>query len=302
MSKVRDIRFALEYAALRTLAAIFRRLTVDQASALSAAICGAVGPWTKLHRRALDNLAAAFPDVDEAERRRIAHAMWRNTGRVIAETLLLDRLLEDPTRIELIDSAYFEKSIRIPGPQIGITPHLGNWELVAWAAELCGGKPAGVYRPFRNPHIDRYVHAHRRHLYPAGFLLKGNSEGTRSLGAATRNAIDFLRKGGLLGLVADQVADSAPFTVPFFGHEATFTPAPALFARRLGARIWIVRCLRVENSSRFRVEYRELEVSRTDMVEADIKAATAAMAAQFEEWIRQSPEQWMWWQRRSIGK
>lgn len=301
MPDTRNIRFAIEYAALRLAEAIFRLLSLDQASALSAAICGAVGPRTKLHRRALANLAAAFPQMTEQQRQRIALAMWRNTGRVIAETLTLDRIVSDPGRIEVIDKAYVEQSLRKPGPQIGITPHLGNWELVAWAAGLCGGKPAGVYRPFRNAYIDRYVHARRDCLYPAGFLLKGRSVENRSLGNATRSAIDFLRKGGMLGFAADQVEESSPFTVPFFGHEATFSPAPALFARRLGARVWIVRCIRVGNGPQFRAEYTELQVDCTEDPEADIKLATARIAAQFEEWIRQSPEQWMWWQRRSIG-
>ena len=74
-----------------------------------------------------------------------------------------------------------------------------------------------------------------------------------------------------------------------------------MFARRLGARIWVGRCLRVGGRSQFRFEYRELEVPRTAEAEADIKAVTADMAAQFEAWIRQTPEQWMWWQRRTIG-
>jgi KDO2-lipid IV(A) lauroyltransferase len=179
--------------------------------------------------------------------------------------------------------------------------HIGNWEIIAKAISLCGGNLAGVYRPIRNPYLDRYVHARREKLYPAGLLFKGTKGGTMPIGVAARVAIDFLRHGGQLGLIADQVDDGAPFTVPFFGHAAKFTVAPALFARRLRAKIYVAQCLRQEECSRFRVEWRELEVPLTPEADADIKTLTAIMVAQFETWIRQAPEQWMWWQRRSIG-
>ncbi|MDX2264497.1 MAG: hypothetical protein NW215_05965 [Hyphomicrobiales bacterium] len=42
---------------------------------------------------------------------------------------------------------------------------------------------------------------------------------------------------------------------------------------------------------------RELKVPWTDDPDADIRAA-AAMQAQFEAWIREAPEQWMWSNRR----
>jgi lauroyl/myristoyl acyltransferase len=45
----------------------------------------------------------------------------------------------------------------------------------------------------------------------------------------------------------------------------------------------------------------ELLVVRTSYRPADLRNTTAAMALQFEHWIRDAPEQWMWWQRRSMS-
>ena len=71
-----------------------------------------------------------------------------------------------------------------------------------------------------------------------------------------------------------------------------------MLARRLGCRIWVGRCIRVGTQSRFKVEMKELQVPFSDDKEADIRAITAAMQSQFEEWITEVPEQWMWSNRK----
>lgn len=160
---------------------------------------------------------------------------------------------------------------------------------------------AGIYRPLRNPYIDRFVYDRRLACYPGGLLYKGKQPLRSPLGRPAGSAVRLLREGGCLGFAADQIDSAAPFTVRFFGQDAKFTKAPALFARRLDARMFIGRCVRVGGGSQFRFDYREMPVPKTDSPDADINQLTAAMAAQFEEWIRETPEQWMWWLRRSIG-
>jgi KDO2-lipid IV(A) lauroyltransferase len=109
--------------------------------------------------------------------------------------------------------------------------------------------------------------------------------------------MDFVRKGGRLGLVCD-LYDRTGLPVPFFGRPARSVAIPAMIARRVGARIWMSRCLRIGNKSRFQIELKELKVPRTGNQGDDVKSITAAMQSQFEVWIREAPEQWMWNNRR----
>jgi KDO2-lipid IV(A) lauroyltransferase len=298
---LRDLRHRAEYATVRSAAAVLRLLPIDVAASVVGSLTAWVAPWTSLHRRALGNLAVAFPDWSAAERQRVAAAMWRNTGRTFAETLLLDRIMSDPSRLEIKNREALERRLCEPGAKVGVTLHMGNWEVVGVAIGICGAKLAGVYRSLRNPYLDRYLREARSPLYPAGLLVKAMSHGPMPMGSAAIAVIALLREGGQLGVVCDQVDDTCAFTVPFFGQLAKFSPAPAVFARSAGARFWIGRCLRRGGGSRFLIEHEELPFERTANRAADLRNATAAMARQFEQWIRETPEQWMWWQRRSMS-
>jgi KDO2-lipid IV(A) lauroyltransferase len=298
---LRDLRHRAEYALARGAAALFRLLPIDVAASVGASLTAWIAPWTSHHRRALENLAVAFPDWSAAERQRVAAAMWRNTGRTIAETLLLDRIMSDPLRLEIKDREAFERRLREPGAKVGVTLHMGNWEMAAVAFGVCGDNFAGVYRPLRNPYLDRYLRETRSPFYSAGLIAKGTGKGVRPKRFTAKAAIDGLRQGGQLGLVCDHVDKGSPFVVPFFGQQAKFTPAPAVFVRAVGAQFWIGRCIRRDRRSRFLVEHEELPFERTADRAADLRNATAAMADRFERWIRETPEQWMWWQRRSMS-
>jgi Kdo2-lipid IVA lauroyltransferase/acyltransferase len=229
------------------------------------------------------------------EREAIARAMWENLGRVMAETMQIDRILADPRRIEIADEKMYLRYKDKLGSAVGVTLHMGNWELAIWPFTMAGNNPAAVYRTVKNPYVDRYIRNIRKTLYPGGLLGRGR---TRDEGQTTARLImDFVRQGGRLGLVCD-LHDRTGIPVPFFGQPARSVAIPAMIARRVGARIWMARCLRLGSESRFRIELKELKVPRTANPADDVRSITAEMQRQFETWVRQNPEQWMWSNRR----
>ena len=295
-----DLRFRAEYLGLRLITGLVRLVPLDVASNVSGNIWRLVAPYDRRHQRALDNLAIAFPDKSAQERQAIALAMWENIGRVMAETMQLDRIIAEPDRIQLIDSTatVFERYRNKMGAAIGVTLHMGNWELAAWPLTVAGNNPAAVYRTVKNPYVDRYLRWLRKDLYPGGLLGRGRMNGNVNEGQKTARLImDFVRQGGRLGLVCD-LHDRTGLPVPFFGRPARSVAIPAMIARRVGARIWMGRCLRVGKQSRFTIELKELKIPRTANAAEDVKWITAAMQAQFEAWVREAPEQWMWSNRR----
>jgi KDO2-lipid IV(A) lauroyltransferase len=298
MPNVTDLKHRAQYGLLRAVLVLFRLMPLDWPVALCAFVWGIIGPRSGRHRRVLTNLKLAYPDLTAEEREAIALAMWKNLGRVVAETMLLDRILKEPERMEIVNREALTSLMSLPGPQIGVTLHMGNWELAAYGCAACGGRPAGVYRPLANPYVDRTLRKHREQLYSGGLFTKGDSHDTGPGGQRTaRQITGYVRQGGNLAFVVDQV-DRRGRPILFFGREAKFTPVPSMIARHVGARIWMARALRIGHGSRFRIELKELQVTRTKNRDEDIHAITSAIFRQFEAWIREAPEQWMWWNTR----
>ncbi len=297
---LRDIQFRLEYALLRTIVGLIRALPLDFATAFSARSWRWLAPIVsrRRHLRALDNLAIAFPEKSQDEHRAIALAHWENLGRVMAETMQMDRILKDPARIEIENAPVFGRYKDKLGPIVGVSLHMGNWELAIWPLVVAGANPAAVYRSVNNPYVDQYLRAQRKDLYPGGLFGRGKVEGDHGDSQRTARLItDYVRRGGRLGLVCD-LYDRTGIPVPFFGKEARTQAIAAMIARRVGARVWMARCLRVGTESRFRVQLKELKIPRSSNQGDDIRAAMIDMQKQFEAWVREAPEQWMWSNRR----
>lgn len=296
----RDLQFRLEYALLRAVVAAFRAMPLPLARGFSAKSWRLLAPIVnpKRHARALDNLKIAFPDATPAWRRDIALKHWENLGRVMVETICLDRILKTPGAIEIESAASFARYRSKMGPVIGVSLHLGNYELAIWPLTLAGQSPAAVYRSVNNPYIDAYLRHQRRDLYPGGLFGRGKVEGDHGDDQRTgRILMDYVRRGGKLGLVCD-LYDRNGLPVPFFGKDARTVMIAPLIARRIGARVWMARCLRIGTESRFRIQLKELHIPRTANHSDDVKVALAGMNAQFEAWVREAPEQWMWSNRR----
>jgi len=243
------------------------------------------------------NLERAYPDKTPEEREQIALRMWGNLGRVMVETMNIDRILREPDRLHVTNGHVIGRYKEKMGPVLIVTMHMGNWELGMWPIMLAGVKPAGVYRLVKNPYVDRYLRAQRKDLYPGGLFGSRRAAGQDEGQKTARLIMDYVRQGGRLGFISD-LYDAQGVEVPFFGYPAKSMPIAAMIARRVGARIWIGRCIRIGDRACFDINVNELRVPRTNNQAEDIRNITAAIQRQFEGWIRENPDQFMWSNRR----
>jgi len=257
-----DLRYRLEYAGLRFLIGLVRAVPLDTACDMSAFVWRVLGKRNRRHKRALGNLERAFPEKTPEERERIALAAWDNLGRVMVETMNIDKILKDPGRLHVTNGHWVARYKNKMGPALIVTMHMGNWEIGMWPVMLAGVKPAGVYRSVKNPYVDSYLRAQRQSLYPGGLFGRGRTAGQDETQKTARLIMDYVRQGGRLGFISD-LYDSNGIAVPFFGHPAKSMPIAAMIARRVGARIWIGRCVRIGNRAVFDVSVNELRIPRT---------------------------------------
>jgi KDO2-lipid IV(A) lauroyltransferase len=230
--RLQDLQWRLEYGVLRTVAAFFRSLPLSFATSASAFAWRRLAPVInpKRHKRALDNLAIAFPDKSAAQRLEIALKHWENLGRVMVETMRIDRFLAEPERVDIVSQNIFSRYKDKLGAAVGVSLHMGNWELAILPFTWAGANPAAVYRSVTNPYVDRYLRAQRKDLYPDGLFGRGNVGEHGDDQKTARAIMDFVRRGGRLGLVCD-LYDRTGMPVPFFGKEAKTsllytTPSP----------------------------------------------------------------------------
>lgn len=278
-------RHRLEYAGFRAAGALVRALPLEAASNLSGFLWRVFAPLLKRHPRSVANLRAAFPDKSEAECDRIARAMWETLGRIFAEGFRIrdivaqGRIEIDPRVVDIIPA-----NRRF----VAAAAHQGNWELAAASLQQVGGRGAGIYQRIKNPLVEDYIRGIREPLYPGGLWPKQDDAG--------RRALRHVRDGGVLATMAD-LRDRNGVLVPFFGRMAPTSTFPALVARMTGAPLYAVEIVRLPGV-RFRISLRAIAVPNTADRNADILAATVALHAAFEDFIRRNPEQWMWAHRR----
>jgi KDO2-lipid IV(A) lauroyltransferase len=281
------LRDRIEYVLLRAFALLMRALPVEAVSALTGAGWRLFGPLTARHRRALRNLALAFPELDAMARAKIAADQWENLGRTFAESFMIDRILAEPERIALAISLELDRRLRIPGGQVMVSMHSANWEVAALPIRRYR-TVAGLYQQITNPLVDAYVLKLRGQVFDGGLLPKG--------AVTVGRIMKWVRSGNAVAMLADN-REARGIRVTMFGAATKANPFPAMVARRLGVPLIAGRVIRLPGC-RFRVEAVEVPVAVTRDPQADVAAAIQAVQDVFEGWIRERPGEWMWVQER----
>ncbi len=289
-------RHLLEYFAARCALAILSFLPRPVARRLAASGSRAVfGSLPRLHRIGLRNLELAFPDLSLEERQKILTQSLDNFGRIAADFAPFAGITKDElSRLVHFDfppeaEARYREAKAAGRGVIFVTPHLGNWEVLALAASALLEPITYLARPLDNPLLDRYTSRLRRRF--------GNRPIDKR--ASMIEGLSILDGGGNIGILADvNTLQRDGVFVPFFGHLACTTRAVAMFALRTNALI--VPICAVWEGQRYRVIVGQLSeaVRSAGYAKKNIIDTTALYTAEVEKFIRAYPGQWIWVHRR----
>jgi KDO2-lipid IV(A) lauroyltransferase len=282
-----ELRFRLEFVVVWLMIVVARAMPLPMAAWLSGKLWRLIAPHLSRQKRALANLALALPEKSPGERKAIAAAMWENLGRTFAESLCLPTLIKSD-RIVFEPAESFDAAASGAKPFIVCGLHLGNWEVLAHGGERLGISLIGVYQRLSNPYVDALTRSLREPLYKAGLTPKTP--------VAARILLRAIKDGASPCFLADLRDDNGPF-VPFFGQPARSTVFPALLARRTGVPLYAGAAFR-RPGGHFSIRIVPIPMPHTNDSAADALAATKTLQRQFEAFIREAPEQWMWAHRK----
>jgi KDO2-lipid IV(A) lauroyltransferase len=253
-----------------------------------------IGPKTRRHTLMMVNLRNAFPEKPQAEREAIALASWGHMGRLAAEYVFLDQLFDyDPDkpgegRIEVSGVPIFMELRNQPRPFIVFTAHTANFELLPVAGAAFGLMVTVLFRPPNNPYIAEKVFEFRRKRM--GKLVPSHAGSSFALARQ-------LEQGGGVGVLVDQKFQRGVQT-QFFNNPVQTNPLLAKLARQFGCDIYPARCIRLPGN-RFRLEIEpKIDLPHNDKGQLDVAATAQVLNDKVESWVREHPEQWLWYHDR----
>ncbi|WP_319531871.1 lauroyl acyltransferase [uncultured Cohaesibacter sp.] len=279
----------LEYAVLMSVVFLLRAMPLWMASGLMGWCWRVVAPRLSRQDRAMTHLRMCFPEKSDKELFQLTLGMWDNLGRTFAESLLAEQFLvaaHDLVEMPEDITKLVERMHEVGGVIVSL--HSGNWELGGVLSSVYGFDCAVIIQRLKNPLVHEFMVSQRGSTFRGGIYAKGDKAGPRIMSAL---------RGGILAAVMGDLRDGRGVRMPFFGMEAPTNIFAALLARQQHVPLVAVRILRT-NGIHFKLELTEIDVPYTDDVDEDIRVAMQRTTAQFEEWIRAHPEQWMWAHKR----
>jgi len=279
---------------IRGIVAAVRRLGLVRSRRYASRVTGLLRHVVPESKLALTNIAAAFPEKTEAERREILAGVWSGLGHTVVEYVFLDTLMDfDPMVpgsgwVDVVGIEQF-MALRDDGkPGIIFSAHLANWEILAAVAAKFGLPLVSLFRAPKNSIIAEDLMRQREQLM--GRLVDSSRGATFAVGAS-------LDRGEHLGILTDQHHSAGP-RVPFFGRPVAANPLVARLARHYDCPVHGARTVRLPDG-RFRVELTPpLDLPRDAEGLVDVAAGTATVMATVEGWVREHPEQWLWLHNR----
>jgi len=246
----------------------------------------------KKHRMiAIDNLTRAFGrEKNQAEITIIARSVFNNLARVLFEigwSLNLDR--KDFHKHFIIEGlSNYKKSYEKNKGVLGLTAHMGNWELLPIIEAMIGYPLNIIYRPLDLSFLDRFF-IMLRSRFGAKTTPKTNS---------MFKIFKSLKQGEIIAVLMDQNVDwYEGVFVDFFGHRACTNKGMALLALKTQAPV--VPVFLVREGKGFKAEFGpEVPLIKTGDMTKDIEANTRQYNKIIEEFIQRYPDQWFWVHQR----
>lgn len=235
------------------------------------------------------NLKVAYPDLSEEQRLRLAKKSVQSQCMTYAESVKIwgsspNFALQQIKTVHQLE--IFTEALKNPNGCLAVVPHFGTWELMnAWLNQHAD--PVIMYKPNKNPDIDRFVLESRQSL--SSVLVPTDETGVRSI-------FKHLKSGGFSVILPDHVPnESGGIYSPFYGLNTLSSTLLSKLAAKTQCSVVGLHCLRREDLSGFDLYVTPLS---QNINSKDLQRSVDALNKDLESMINTAPEQYIWGYKR----
>lgn len=245
------------------------------------------------YNRAVTHLRMAYGEtMSETEIRRIALRCLESTAMFAVESICLPQSINLSTWGRYIEADGIEGALDVLLDGRGailVTGHYGSFELMGHLLATLGFETVAVMRPLDNAYLNRYLVESRRVNNLSLIDKKG----------AMQSAEACLKRGALLGFIADQDAGRKGLFVDFFHAPASTYKSIGLLAMQAELPIIVGYTRRLGDTARYRVGVqRIIRPAEWENRDDPLRWITQTYTSAIEEFVREEPDQYLWIHRR----
>lgn len=229
---------------------------------------------------------------DDDQAKRTIKRVFVNLAVTFMEMLYIPALNKDNIRglVTIDRPEILWDAVRQGHGVVMLACHMDNWEWLGAAMTLNGFPLSAVEKPQPNRVYSDFMNELRRGTGQEIF-----ARGTAEIFGCAR----AMKKGRMLGLVADQDGGYGGIFVPFLGKMASTPNGPAYFARKFKAPIIPMFIVRRDNYYGHQAMVEDpIYYEFTGDQKADDYNVTLKMTQVVENIIKKYPDNWLWFQHR----
>ena len=244
----------------------------------------------KQRERAVSQMMPAL-QISEAEAKKLVRKSFVNLARNVLDIFYMPNLNEknfsDYIKIDHLER--MEAALAEGHGVVVLTGHIGTWEWLSAAFTMNKMPVTAIAKLQPNQEYSRVLDDLRATINVEIF-----NRGTSELLSAGR----ALKKGKILGFLADQDGGPGGAFINFLGKVASTPMGPAVFAKKFNSPVLPAFIIRQPDGRHLVKILEVMHFEDTGNTDEDLFKFTEKMTKILEQVIRENPTQWLWFQKR----
>ncbi|RKX26142.1 MAG: hypothetical protein DRP45_04300 [Candidatus Zixiibacteriota bacterium] len=263
------------------------------------AIC--LGSWIGLvlwrlfgreRHRMVRHLTLAYGDtLSLRQKEKIGQTFCVNTGRNLADVIRFRKHFEHNIKplITAEGMEHFETANKRGKGIIGVTGHIGNFELMAAFIQSQGYNCGVIGREMYDERLGRLLIENRKAV---GLTCFSTTDSPKKI-------ISWIRQGNVLGVLIDTDSHRVRSEfIPAFGRWSNTPIGQTILGLKTGATFIPAACLRTEDNRYHVIVRPPVEIEPSGDFDTDVYNTTLACTKALEEIIHEHKDQWIWLHNR----